>query len=90
MQNKHYFLSSILGIPTFGEGRGQAGWDKRPNFSIKVGNLPQLALACPYVRRPSPPLPESWGTQIKKNDVFFAFWAILSILFFHEKVPFFW
>ena len=35
------------------------------------------------------PLPESWDTQIKKNDVFFAFWAILSILFFHEKFHFF-
>ena len=28
-------------------------------------------------------------TTNKKNDVYFAFWAILSILFFHDKFHFF-
>ena len=31
MQNKHFF--SFLGIPTYGEGGGQAGWAKFPIFT---------------------------------------------------------
>ena len=41
MQNKHQIFFLVVGVPTFGEGGGQAGWDKIPSLpKKKFGGLP--------------------------------------------------
>ena len=42
MQNKHHFLFSFLGIPTYGEGGGSSWLGQIPNFYRKSENLIKL------------------------------------------------
>ena len=71
--------------------------NKKSSASSRAKGSPQTIvsglvgiLSQPGRPHPPLPLPEGWDSQKgKKNNVYFAFQAILSILFVHEKFHFF-
>ena len=68
MQNKHYFFS-FLGIPTYGEGGGQAGWAKFPTFTENLFlGLPLSLVQRFFVHEHlnMNPIPLVWNAPIKR------------------------